>query len=259
MNAFEFSVDECQVNAWLHSGERMRPGVVILPGGGYGLVSDREAEPVAEHYYNAGFHTYVARYSVGKDAVGFKPLIQIASLIARIRENSANWFTIPDKIAVCGFSAGGHLACSTGTLFNEKRFLEVAPDLGNIRPDAMILCYPVITADEFAHIGSIKNVSGARQGSEEYRWFGLDTHVDKETPPTFLWHTANDPAVPVENSLKFSCALSAHNIPFELHIFPDGRHGMSVCTRKVNSESEYVGRWVDLSIRWLNQLFDFSG
>lgn len=260
-----FSSDHngCPVDAWIHTTgaenqEKLYPAVVILPGGGYGYISEREAEPVAEKYFAAGYNTFIVRYSVKDRARDFIPLIQLTSTIALIRENSTSWVTIPDKIAVCGFSAGGHLACSSGVLYNEPHFLKVAPVKDHIRPDAMILCYPVITADEFAHSDSIEAVSGACKGSDEYLWFGLDSHVDKDTPPTFIWHTAEDTCVPVENSLKFASALSAKKIPFELHIFPEGQHGMSVCTGQVNTKCEYVGRWVSMSIRWLNKVFEFT-
>ena len=122
----------------------------------------------------------------------------------------------------------------------------------------MILAYPVITSDGYAHIDSIKNVSGSEPGTEQYRWFGLDRHVDEQTPPTFLWHTAEDKVVPVMNSLRFAEALSKFGVPYELHILPHGAHGMSVCTAAVGSKSEYNARWVEWSIKWLNQIFGFE-
>lgn len=101
---------------------------------------------------------------------------------------------------------------------------------------------------------SLENVSGAKEGSEQYRCFSLDQHVDKNTPPTFLWHTAEDSGVPVENSLKMAAALSAAKVPFELHVFPKGEHGMSVCTEEVGSASEHNARWVEWCIKWLQSL-----
>ena len=128
----------------------------------------------------------------------------------------------------------------------------------DIRPNAMVLSYPVITADEYTHKGSIKNVSGSEEGTEEYSWFGLNNHVDSTTPPTFLWHTASDTCVPVENSLSMARALSAEKIPFELHIVPEGPHGMSTCTKEVGSDDAYVGRWVEWSVAWLGKTFGFD-
>ncbi len=253
-------MENCTVTAWLHEqdvSQRSCPGIIICPGGGYEHVSVRESEPVAAPYYHAGYNTFILRYSIGQDARDFQPLKQLASTIAHIRSHCDALSTIPEQIAVSGFSAGGHLAASLGTLYNEPRFLNAFGRADRIRPDAMILSYPVITADEFAHVGSIQNVSGEKEGSEGYRWFDLTTHVDSDTPPTFLWHTAEDAAVPVENSLKMMLSLSKHKVPFEGHIFPTGRHGLCVCTEEVSAYDPYNGRWVDMSIQWLNRLFSF--
>lgn len=256
----------CSVKAWIHDQkgsksvkQRVHPAVIICPGGGYTHVSDREAEPVAKKYFVAGYNTYILTYSVGDDAKCFKPLSQLAATMANVRKNADSWFTEKNKIAVCGFSAGGHLAASLGTLFNEEKFWAVFGRDEEIRPDAMILGYPVITADKFAHKGSIECVSGAKMGDEEYAWFGLDQHVDEQTPPTFLWHTAEDKSVPVENSLKMCMALSAAKVPFEYHVLPKGGHGMSVCTEEVGKADAYNARWVEWSIVWLNKLFQFQG
>ncbi len=269
MKTFEFvpeGMAGCNVKAWIHDYEgadgiaqRSYPAVIVCPGGGYGHVSARESEPIAIEYYAAGYNTYILTYTVGEGAKDFTPLKQLAATIAQIRANAESWVTRQDQIAVCGFSAGGHLACSLGTLFNKEKFLKAYGREEHIRPDALILGYPVILADEKAHSGSILRVSGAEQGTEEYKWFGLDQHVDAETPPTFMWHTAADACVPVENSLKFALALSAAKIPFEYHVFPEGPHGLSTCRKEVNAvEYPHNTRWMDWSIKWLNQLFDYE-
>lgn len=267
MKVFQFvpqGTTGCGVRAQLHEQnseeirQRIYPAVIICPGGGYEFVSEREAEPVARAYFAAGYNTYILTYSIGEAAKDFVPLSQLAATIVDVRKNADAWFTAKKKIAVCGFSAGGHLAASLGTLFNEEQFLEVFGKNEDIRPDAMILGYPVITADEFAHVSSIENVSGTKKGSNEYEWFSLEKHVDAQTPPTFLWHTAADNLVPVENSLKFAMALSVAKIPFEYHVVPKGGHGMSVCTYEVGTPSSYNARWMEWSITWLNTLFDFE-
>ena len=270
MKAFEFvpkGMSDCSVKAWIHDYEGVEgieqksyPAVIICPGGGYQLVSARESEPIAIEYYRAGYNTYILTYSVGEEAKNFTPLKQLAATIAEVRANAEAWVTKADQIAVCGFSAGGHLACSLGTLFNEEKFLKVFDREAHIRPDAMILGYPVILSDEMAHSGSIEKVSGSEPGTEEYSWFGLDRHVDSETPPTFMWHTCTDGSVPVENSLKFALALSAAKVPFEYHVLPTGGHGMSTCRKEVNTtgESYYNVRWMEWSIQWLNRLFDYE-
>lgn len=263
MKLFQFVPDGnsgCLVEAYLQEQvmeSRPLPAIVICPGGGYGMVSDREASPVAKEYLAAGYHAFVLTYSTGADAAGFRPLSQLADTICHIRKQAAEWHVDPEKIAVCGFSAGGHLAASSGTLFSHPKFLSAWNRQENMRPNAMILCYPVILANEYAHQYSIENVSGAQKNDELYRFFGLDQHVSEATPPTFLWHTASDAGVPAENSLAFAAALSQAKVPYELHIFPKGRHGMSVCTQEVATPDAYNRRWVDWSIQWLNRLFDF--
>lgn len=283
MRRFEFipeGSEGCSVTAWLHGegeGYQSSPAIIICPGGGYTRVSAREAEPVAGPYYEAGYHTFILTYSVGEKAKDFTPLCQLAATLAHIREYADRWNVDPKKIAVCGFSAGGHLAASLGTRYREHEFWDAfcrrtelsdnreSSDCrerklcpSDIRPDAMILGYPVITADAYAHEGSIKTVSGAEVGSEEYAGFGLDQYVDGQTPPTYLWHTAADSCVPVENSLKFCMALSKAKVPFEYHVFPEGEHGMSVCTEAVGTPCAYNARWMEWSIQWLDKLFDRS-
>lgn len=255
--------ENCRVKAWVHDHNGSQeieqinyPAIIICPGGAYEMTSDREAEPVAVAFFAAGYNTYILDYAVGKNAKDFTPLCQLAATMSDIRKNAQEWYTLPDHIAVCGFSAGGHLAASLGVLFNEEKFLKVYQKTENIRPDAMILSYPVITADEFAHVQSIENVSGAKKGTENYQWFGLEQHVDSGTPPTFLWHTAEDSCVPVENSLKMACALSTAKIPYELHVFPKGEHGMSICTEEVGTKSAYNARWVGWCIAWLEELWN---
>lgn len=267
MNTFTFTPDntECTVEAYLQTSykyedmdNRLLPSIIVVPGGCYSFVADREAFPVVKEYYSAGYNVFVLNYSTGPKAKDFKPLKELLSTIAHIRNNQET-FHSNSKIAVIGFSAGGHLACSSGTLFNKKEFLDAIHIEGNIRPDALILGYPVITADEYAHVESIENVSGAKKGTLKYNWFSLDKHVDKMTPPVFIWTTADDEIVPVENSLKLSLALSSNHIPYELHIFPHGPHGMSTCTMEVGSYDPYNRRWIDMSIKWLNRTLDFEG
>lgn len=268
MNMFEFQpegVQNCSVSAYLQpetgmeeKALRLRPAVIICPGGGYDHLSVREGEPVVKEYLAAGYQLFLLHYSVEEGAGNMQPLMQLAATVAHIRRNADEWKVDGQKVAVCGFSAGGHLAACLGTLYDDETFLQRWKRTDEIRPDAMILCYPVITADEFAHKRSLRKVSGAEEGSAEYCYFGLDRHVDSGTPPTFLWHTAEDGNVPVENSLRMAAALSAAGVPFELHVFPQGKHGMSVCTREVNMYDPYNARWMEWSICWLNRIFGFQ-
>lgn len=268
LNCFSFipdGVEGCEVNAYLQEtwrskeiNSRKAPSIIICPGGAYSNVSDREHFPVGREFLAAGYHVFILTYSVKENAPNFKPLCQLAATISHIRKRSEEWMADPNKIAVSGFSAGGHLAASIGTLALTEEFQKVWHGDSNILPNAMVLAYPVLLSNEFAHAGSIKNVSGSDIGTEKYRFYGLDQHVSQKTPPTFLWHTAEDQAVPVENSLQFASALYKAGVPFELHVFPEGRHGMSTCTQEVGTYHPYNARWVSWAIAWLNQRFDFT-
>ena len=177
----------------------------------------------------------------------------------RIRENAAQWRVDPEKIAVCGFSAGGHLAASLGTLWNDPEFLKHYDSHGGQnRPNAMILGYPVITADEFAHEGSLRHVSGCQPGEPGYEYFSLEKHVTKDTCPAFLWHTMDDDCVPVENSFAMAAALHRAGIPCEAHFFPSGIHGLSVCTQEIGMPHPHNAQWMDLCLRWLESTFGYT-
>ncbi len=273
MRMFEFNPNpntKAHAIAFLHDPitempvhRTMRPCVVVLPGGGYHFCSMREAEPVALEYLTAGFNVVlVDQYSVEDMAKDYNPLCDVGLTIMKIRENAEEWGCDPEKIAVLGFSAGGHLAASSGVMWNEPQVQEkLGAKNGENRPNAMILCYAVIRGDELTHSGTITNVSGgAKPGTPEYKYWGVDTHVDEGTCPAFVWHTVTDNAVPVENAIAIISALQAKKIPFECHIFPEGPHGISLCTRETGdfAYSPYNGRWVELSKQWLYKTFDFE-
>lgn len=235
------------------------PVVVLCPGGAYAMCSQREEDPVALRFFARGYQVFTLIYSVGEKAKGFAPLKELSETFRIIRENAERYHADPDKIAVCGFSAGGHLAGSLGTMWNDPELLKVYDNHGGQnKPNAMILCYPVITADEFAHVQSIENVSGCKQGTPGYQYFSLDKHVSQDTCPAFLWHTMEDDCVPVENSLKMLSALRNAGVPAEAHFFPHGGHGMSVCTQETGSRHDYNARWMDLALDWLDDTFGYQ-
>ncbi len=247
------------VNNFPNGYREKYPSVIVCPGGAYFFTSQREADPVAFEYLAEGYNVFILDYSVGELAKDFLPLKELSNLIMTIRDNSDEWCCDPDKIAVCGFSAGGHLAASAAILWNNDKFKAVFDTQnGKNKPNAAILGYPVITADEFAHEDSIKNVSGAERGTNKYNFFSLDKRVDKDCAPIFVWHTVSDGLVPVENTIKLISALQKNKISFECHIFPTGDHGMSVCTTEVSSPNEHNNQWVKLSKNWLNKTFDYK-
>ena len=235
---------------------KQRPLVLVVPGGGYDHVSPREGDPVALQFAAAGYHTAVLTYSVGEGAQNYRPLRQLNEALALLRQNAGEWHILPDKIAVCGFSAGGHLAASTAILWDAE---PVQTALGihgtEARPDAVVLGYPVITAGEYRHDGSIVNLCG--DDADLRATMSLENQVRDGLPPFFVWHTVEDPSVPVQNSLMLAGSLTAHKVPLELHLFAHDGHGTSTCTREVNTPNKHNSAWVALCTDWLAETFDF--
>lgn len=243
--------------------ERRRPGVLICPGGGYSFTSPREAEPVALQFVAAGMSAFVLDYSVAPVRYP-KQLLEASAALALMRRRAAEWDLDPEMLAVCGFSAGGHLAASLGTLWNEPfipQTLGIAA--GENRPNAMVLCYPVITAGEMAHRGSFDCLLGENASPQQLRDLSLETRVTPQTSPAFLWHTYNDPAVPVENTLLMAQALRRAGVEFDLHIYRDGVHGLSLCTSDTARSGDpqlinpHAQTWMGLCTQWMRELFDY--
>ncbi len=236
---------------------RKRPAVLICPGGGYAFCSPIEAEPIAIRFNAAGYHAFVINYSVSP-CVFPTALEEVSNSLKLIRENAEKWNVDPDKIAVCGFSAGGHLTASIGTLWNSEESIKCA-DKSN-KPNALILSYPVISSGEKAHRGSFNNLLGDRKDDKEMlEYLSLENRVSKDTPPTFIWHTMEDNAVPVENSLLFANALKKNDIPFEMHIFTKGTHGLSTVDKETDIRElldPHAAKWINLATEWLDNIFD---
>ncbi|MBE6555178.1 MAG: alpha/beta hydrolase [Ruminococcaceae bacterium] len=231
-----------------------RRAVIVCPGGGYHFLSDREAEPIATQFLAAGFATFILRYTVEEGAKDYAPLCEAALAIRYVREHAEEFNVDPDYVFICGFSAGGHLAASSGVLWDIPEVRAVLGDAprGIGKPTGMVLSYPVITAGELAHKGSIHNLCGTKTPTEaEADRFSLEKHVDATTSPAFIWHTFDDQIVPVQNSLMFAEALTAVGVPFEMHIFPKGPHGLSLCNEQTGMLSPHTECWMELAIRWL--------
>lgn len=235
-----------------------RGAVLVCPGGGYGGRSPREADPVARRFNSLGFHAFVVHYSVAPRRHPL-PVADISRAVRIVRSRAEEWKVNPSKIAVCGFSAGGHLAASSGVLYG-RDYLQEDGSMGRVsnRPDALILSYPVITSGEWAHRGSFDNLLGESPAPEALRETSLELQVSAKTPPAFLWHTVDDGAVPVENSMLFASALRKHGVPFEMHLYPSGPHGYALAaeeTRDGNTPNDpHVAGWIDLCAEWLRGL-----
>ena len=227
-----------------------RPLVLVVPGGGYTHVSAREGDPVALQFAAAGYHAAVLDYAIWEQAKDGLPLRQLAQAIGLVRQHAAGWHILPEKIAVCGFSAGGHLALSGAVL-------DIPGERAQPRPDAVILGYPVITAGQYAHRGSFVQLAGS-EDTRAQQAFGLEDKITPAAPPMFVWATMEDETVPVENALLLAGALRRAKVPCEVHIFEKGAHGTSISTAEVDRPSRHRHHWVKLAVEWLDDTFDFS-
>ncbi|MFI3236434.1 MAG: alpha/beta hydrolase [Lachnospiraceae bacterium] len=235
--------------------------VLILPGGAYSFTSEREGEVLAMKFLSMGYHAAILKYSC-EPAQYPTQILEVAAAVALLRDNCEEWNIDPEKIIVQGSSAGGHLAASYGCFWHEDFIAEQIgveqEEKELFRPNGLILSYPVITSGTFAHRGSIVNVAGSRY-DELLDKLSLEHQVSEFTPPTFLWHTFADAGVPCENSMLFAMALRKENIPFELHVYPVGSHGLGLATEQsANAEGGLIEphcqSWITLAETWLKSL-----
>lgn len=234
---------------------KLRPAVLVIPGGGYHFISEREGEPVAMRFLEQGYSAFILEYSV-KTAYPV-PLIEAGMAMAYIRENAERFGIDAAHVCAVGFSAGGHLTGMLATMFDDenlKRELGTKAEL--VRPDAAVLSYPVITTGMNTHGRTASEISG---GDEALRkQLSLETRVTDRSVPAFVWHTYEDGAVPVVNSLLLADAYRRNGVPFELHIFEKGWHGLSVASAETDSEEnlpkiEHVAVWTELTFSWMKQ------
>lgn len=206
------------------------------------MKADHEGAPIAEMLNQAGVSAYVLDYRV-KPCHMLAPLADAKRAIRLVRSMGY------EKVAILGFSAGGHLTCTAATLYDAGD-PDAADPLERLssRPDAFIPCYAVVSFGAFTHRGSRESLLGQENADnwELVRKFSNELHITPDTPEAFIWHTAADQAVPVENSLNLALALSAQGVPYEMHIFPQGRHGLGLA-----EEFEDVKQWVPLLQKWL--------
>ena len=237
---------------------KKRPMVVVCPGGGYNHTSDREAEPIALSFMAMGAHAAVLRYSVAP-AKHPVQITELAYAVKYIRDHADEWHVDTDKIIVQGSSAGGHLAAMLGCFWNTEWLCSsvCAKSAEEIKPNGMILSYPVITSGEFAHKGSFDNLTG--ENSDLRESLSLENQVSADTPKTFIWHTFEDASVPVENSLFMVSALRKYNISTEFHLYPKGVHGLALASPlTADKDGGHVQKecetWISLARTWLENL-----
>ena len=242
--------------------ERKHPAVVICPGGAYIDLSERESEPVALEFMSKGFHSFVLSYSTYPHAYP-DALIEVSAVISWIREHADELSVDPDKVFTCGFSAGAHLAASAGIYWkNPEIYKQTDIKYGSGRPNGMILCYPVVSNDIACERINSFDYLFPEKGQEQLRFENsLQNGVDETTPPAFIWHTYEDATVPAESSIVLAEAFKKNNVKFELHIFSDGPHGLSLCNNQTASDEKkqyynsQVEEWKVLCYNWLGKEF----
>ena len=236
--------------------KRLRPAVLIIPGGGYDHVSAREGEPVALRFLAKGFCAFVLDYSVAP--LRYPAALREAAMALRYIRDHAEGFGIdPARVAVTGFSAGGHLAGLLGTMFDDPTLADLGtPD--QLKPDALGLCYPVAVSRGRTHEGSFAALCGG-DGSLRDR-LSLDKLARADMPPVFLWHTRDDPSVPCRGSLLLAARLEELGVEFSLHIYRHGPHGLSTADAqaypadRVPGMSWDVPGWIDAEIRFFEEI-----
>lgn len=238
-----------------------RPAVVIFPGGGYSFTYEGEAEPIALCFVAAGACAFVLGYTTTGNAPKAFPYAQLEAFAAirYVRAHAEVFGINPHNVAALGFSAGGHLCGTTGTLWNKPIMKEYLGENARLsRPDKLILCYPVIRAEMPCHQGSFECLLGKRYADitrEEFRQFSLQYQVDDETPPSYLWATDEETCVPIQGVLEFAHALADHKIHTEFHLYPHGDHGSClgnhVTETRPFSDRMDASDWMSGAIRFL--------
>lgn len=225
--------------------------MVVCPGGGYGALAPHEGRDYALWLNELGISAFVLKYRLGSNGYRHPVMLQDAARAVRlVRSKAADWKLDPKRVGIVGSSAGGHLASTLLTHFDRGDASAADPvDRESSRPDLGVLCYPVITMGEKTHAGSRRNLLGDNPAPELVRLLSNELEVTKETPPTFLFHTAEDKAVPVENSILFAAALARQGVPFSLHIYPKGAHGIGLGSRSWDPASRHP--WTTECALWL--------
>lgn len=238
-------------------GDRMRNALLVIPGGAYSRVcSDREGEPIAMAFMPYGFNAFVLHYSAGKKAFP-SHLIEASLAMKHIRDNAERYGIDSKNVFVVGFSAGGHLAASLGTMWHRKEIYDsVDMDYGYNRPLGMMLIYPVVSY-KYPQAHSFNNLLMEKEPSEEkLKDCSIECNVSEKTCPAYIVHTYSDTVVPVKHSLCLAEALENNGVEFELHIYPDAPHGFALANEITMLD---VDKWCNKAIqKWISQAIAWS-
>ncbi len=239
-----------------------RKAMLVIPGGGYGAVcSGREGEPIAHAFMPYGYNAFVLHYTVGRKKPFPQQLTEAALAIKHIKDHADEYGIDPEQLFVVGFSAGGHLAASTGVLWKNQAVLNAVPmPYGYNKPRGVMLIYPVISPQFEHHFNSFQNLWCTDTPTrEQLDAAAIEQHVDADSAPAFIMHTANDQLVDVRNAFTVATAYSLAGVPFELHIYPDAPHGVALgnqitagTTPKFNNSA--IAEWVRLAANWTESL-----
>ena len=238
-----------ELTLYLLPSDKPLPCVVIFPGGAYKGRAAHEGVDIAKFFNSKGIHAAVVEYRVAPNRHP-APLSDAQRAVRTVRANAEEWQIDPKRIVTCGFSAGGHLCASNLLLPDAYSNTYPSDEIDRVdcHPNGAILCYPVISvAEDYGHVGSGKNLLGDTY-EEEKDAFNLSQYINEQTPPVFLWHTSNDPSVNVKNSLVFGEHLRDCDVPFEMHVFPKGKHGLGLA-----KEHSDIGKWAELAVDWINK------
>lgn len=236
--------------------ERKRPLFLICPGGAYMSISDREGEPIALRFVAEGYHAAVLTYSIYPYATYPTALIEVGKAVSMLRENADEWLIDTDKIILVGFSAGGHLAASYSCFWSGDVAALLDCDRELIKPNGLILGYPVISSGKYASRYSFINLLGDKY-DDLIGKMSLEHQVNGDNPPTFIWHTKTDEAVPYQNSELFAKALEDKGIPVELHLYPEGKHGVALANEVTAIDDSQIvpscQDWIERAIKWIER------
>lgn len=220
-----------RLDGYLHE-QGLRPCVIVVPGGAYRRCAPQEGERVALRFYEMGYQAFVCTYTtnpLGTAPLMMQPAQDLAQAICQVRKNATQLNIDPQKIILCGFSAGAHVVGTVGVHADDLMQRDFAGSPVSCRPDAMLLCYPVICMNgEIAHAGSVHNLLGQQPQKHVLDYMSLEQNVTPDCPPVFLWHTRTDQTVPVENSMAFTDACKKTGVPCEAHYFSTGPHGLAL-------------------------------
>jgi acetyl esterase/lipase len=236
---------------WPEPGRATGAAMIICPGGGYAHLADHEGSGYAHFLNEQGIAAFVLKYRLGPDGYRHPAMLQDAARAVRIvRASALEWKLDPQRIGIIGSSAGGHVASTLLTHSDPGKSEDPDPiERVSSRPDLGVLCYAVITMSEGTHAGSRDNLLGRNPAPELIAELSNELHVSRSTPPTFLWHTADDRTVPVSNSLNFAAALAKAGVPFDLHIYQHGPHGQGLGTRDDDPAKRLP--WAGELVGWL--------